>query len=133
MAVSKSARLLRQIARVAILVGGVSLAGGCLSPTLPLPPPDVPGTIASAADGVWAIQGTCIPGAQVTVLNEVTGKGEVFVDLENTGRYNVELHATLCDFVTVSQEAHNEESSKTGFIIEPVMNGAASDPSLCGN
>lgn len=125
--------MVRRAAKCLAVAGVVALVGGCLSPTLPLPPPDVPNTVTSAADELWAIQGTCVPGAEVVVLDEATGVGVVFVDLQRTGQYTVEIHAKLCDYVTVSQSARNEDSGKTGFLVQPIANGTPVDPSACGN
>jgi hypothetical protein len=125
--------MVRRAAKRIGLIGAVALVGGCLSPTLPLPPPDLPSNVTNAAEDLWAIQGTCVPGAEVIVVDEATGDGVVFVDLERTGQFNVEIHAKLCDYVTITQTARNEDSAKTGFLVQPIVNGTPVDPSTCGN
>src|SRR4051794_21278374 len=57
------------------LVALLALAGSasCLSPTLPLPPPDVDSVHASDTPGTWTITGTCEPGALVLVKDTATG------------------------------------------------------------
>jgi hypothetical protein len=100
-----------------------ALAVGCLSPTLPLPPPDAPETIRSVGTDRWGIGGTCVEGAEVVVLDQVTGRGSVYVDLERTGRYYVEIDAKTCDLATVAQTAHGQSSATTSFTVAPVEPG----------
>lgn len=89
----------------------------CLSPTLPLPPPDVESVVQSKEPGVWIISGSCAPGALVTVLNDETGEGAVFEDRDQQGLWFVELEAEECDAAWVSQERGNEGSARNLFII----------------
>lgn len=106
-------------------------AGACLSPTLPLPPPELPQNLHDRGDGVWSVQGSCIAGAEVIVLNDSTGLGAVVVDLDQTGGYYVEIKASACDFITVQQLIGTEESAETGFVLEPLTNGIPDGPSTC--
>ncbi len=107
----------------AFVVGVMACLTSCLSPTLPLPPPELPQSLKDRGDGFWTVQGTCIPGAEVIVLNEATGLGAVIVDVDQNGAYFVEIRAKLCDFITVAQSIGTEESAKAGFVIEPLTNG----------
>lgn len=106
-------------------------ASACLSPTLPLPPPELPQNLHDRGDGVWSVQGSCIPGAEVIVLNDSTGLGAVIVDVDQKGGYYVEIKASVCDFITVQQLVGTEESGETGFVLEPLTNGVPDGPSTC--
>lgn len=95
---------------------GLSLAlSACLSPTIPLPPPEQPDAIHQGTPGVWTVGGTCQPGAIVTVFDNATGKGVVVEDRGHTGRYSVDVVASKCDSGWVAQENNNEGSSETPF------------------
>ena len=120
-----------KVARWLALGGVLCALAGCLSPTLPLPPPDVPQSITQAPDGTWQIHGTCIAGATVTVLDMNTGRGSVYEDLNRGGSYTVVLQASQCDFVTVKQEANNEESAETGFLLQVYSQGMPAAPNVC--
>lgn len=103
-----------------LAVAGALFASSCLSPTLPLPPPDVE-TSSAAPDGKhWVISGTCTPGALVTVLNDVTGMGAVYEDRSETGKWFVEIEAEQCDKAWASQQHGSDDSGRTGFIIDTI-------------
>jgi hypothetical protein len=123
----------RALLRILAVLGLAALAGaGCLSPTLPIPPPEPPDTMRPAATpGHWQIAGDCSPGALVTVLDERTGRGAVVQDLAHTGRYLVDVEAEACDAAWVMQEVDGQPSGQTGFVIgERTPNGAA-DAGAC--
>lgn len=107
--------------------------GACLSPTLPLPPPEEPERIQPSEEGgdVWIVSGSCVPGALVTVFNEETGKGALVEDTERTGRYSVELEATRCDLAWVAQVFEDEASGRTSFVIQEVTGSAPDDTGAC--
>ena len=108
----------RALLGVLFAVGLAALVGGgCLSPTLPIPPPDVPDSLHETSAGHWQVAGDCTPGARVTVLDVRTGRGAVVEDLTRAGRYVVELEAQACDLAWVMQEVDEEQSGQTGFRI----------------
>jgi hypothetical protein len=108
------------------------LASSCLSPTLPLPPPEQPDTInAGTTPGTWDVFGQCTPGALVTVFNEKTGKGVVVEDRSATGHYVVTLEGTQCDVAYVKEEISGDESAPTSFVLAPHKPGDPSDNPLC--
>ena len=116
-----------------IAAGGVALGlGACLSPTLPLPPPELPQNLQDLGDGTWSVSGTCIPGAQVIVFDEDTNLGAVVVDADQNGGYFVVIKASVCDFITVEQAIGTEQSAEVGFILEPLTNGKPDGASVCG-
>ena len=104
---------------VLALVAGVTLAvSSCLSPTLPLPPPEQPDTVQPGTDaGTWQVFGTCDAGAIVTVFDETTGMGVVVEDRAMTGKYVVILAGSECDSAWVRESFQDEESSPTTFVL----------------
>ncbi|MEZ4298265.1 MAG: hypothetical protein R3B70_48295 [Polyangiaceae bacterium] len=111
-------RLLLRLGLTALVAGFA--ATSCLSPTIPLPPPDVEMITESTEPGIWQISGICKPGALVVVLNDETGTGVVFEDRGETGQWFVQLPAEECDTAWVTQAFGNEESARTTFVVEPV-------------
>ena len=105
---------------------------GCLSPTLPLPPPEI-STITQASEaGQWEISGDCSAGAIVTVLDERTGIGQVFEDLHQTGSFTVTIEGAQCDTVQVWEEdADQDLSSGNTYTLQPTLDGEPSNPMLC--
>lgn len=109
------------------------MAASCLSPTLPLPPPDAPeGISGPSSAGLWQISGNCVVGAIVTVFNTKTGRGEVAEDLANAGTYSVTIAGSACDLVWVDQETTGgDASASTTFTLQSVASGQAVDPGAC--
>ena len=101
------------------LVGALATTS-CLSPTLPLPPPDVDSSAESTEPGIWQISGTCKPGALVIVMNDETGEGVVFEDRSESGKWFVQLPAEQCDSAWASQEFGNESSSRSNFAVDTI-------------
>jgi hypothetical protein len=120
-------RALRSLTASALVVA----AGACLSPTLPLPPPEEPSLIGESADGIWQVAGSCLEGAQVLVLNETTGRGAVYVDRAAAGHYTVEIEGTACDVVVVSQTLGDESSGGTRIVLQATQDGLPVDPTAC--
>jgi hypothetical protein len=95
----------------------------CLSPTLPLPPPEAPtGVTASSDDGFWDVRGQCTPGAVVLVKNLATGVIAGTEDDDADGRYFVRIEGELCDPAEVSEIVEDESSDATYFVLQPVTN-----------
>jgi hypothetical protein len=105
----------------------------CLSPTLPLPPPEAPDTISpqAASPGVWTISGSCLEGAIVIVFNEATGEGAVVEDRDRDGRYEAQIEASLCDLAWVAQDLGEDESARTTFVVQDRTPSGLADPSAC--
>ncbi len=105
---------------------------GCVSPTLPLPPPGAPdGLSVETATGEWTVTGTCLQGALVTVFNEETGEGSVIEDRDLDGRYAVRIKAQRCDTGWVQQAIGQDVSAPTPFVIVERVNGLPVDPQAC--
>lgn len=124
---SRSARFFQRLVAAAIAAG----AGACLSPTLPLPPPEEPSLVSAGTDGTWQVGGTCLSGAQVVVVNQATGRGEVYVDRDSVGRYSVTIEGQACDVIVLSQRLGDESSGETRFVLEETVDGIPVDPSSC--
>jgi hypothetical protein len=102
----------------------LATTASCLSPTLPLPPPDQPDAISQDSAGLWQISGTCIRGALVTVFDTVTHRGIVVEDVTGSGAYHVALPGNACDLVWVTQETSDGAASPaTGFVLETWAHG----------
>ena len=107
-----------------VVVGAWLALGGssCLSPTLPLPPPEVPETIFQSGPGEWTITGNCQPGALVSVMNEKTDRGESVQLRPNETSYSVVLEANECDVATVIVVLDGESAS-TSFVVQELHQG----------
>jgi len=108
------------------------VASSCLSPTLPLPPPEQPSTItAGAAPGTWEVFGSCTQGALVTVFNEQTGRGAVFEDRSLVGSYHVTIEGAECDLAWVREEVTVGASAPTSFVLATRKLGDPTDNPAC--
>lgn len=108
-----------------------TIVGGCLSPTLPLPPPEAPRAIQQGANGTWTVAGDCVPGALVTVFVERTGIGTVVEDRDADGFYAAEVEGARCDVVRIWQDDGDESSASLQVVLQAVENGAPLDDSEC--
>ena len=113
----------RHFLLAAVVAACTAMAAACLSPTLPLPPPEAPDNIAQTSDGVWEIRGECTAGARVLIKNEHTGAIVGFDDEQFQGRYKVELPAERCDAATLSEVVYDEATVATWFIVREVVGG----------
>lgn len=129
--VLKPASMRRALASLAALAALAVTAASCLSPTLPLPPPSAPDTIASTGSNLWVVAGTCSPGALVTVMNSRTNRGAVVQDVNNTGSYSVTIAGLQCDAAWVEQSDNDGNSSETSFVLQAYQNGIPVDPNAC--
>jgi hypothetical protein len=100
-------------------------ATSCLSPTLPLPPPDPPTDVTDAGDGNWQIRGDCTPGAVVIVriAGELYGEDDDDAD----GRYFIDAPGELCQFAEVFFIVDDGVTTSTGFYLVPTTDGVAAD------
>jgi hypothetical protein len=118
--------LRRALLRLAIAIATSLVAGAaCLSPTLPLPPPEPADTMQPLMDhpGRWKVAGECATGALVTLFNQRTRSGVITEDVDRNGRYLVEIEAEVCDTILIWQEVVAEgdgadESASRSFVIE---------------
>ena len=107
----------RHLLTFALAAASALLGASCLSPTLPLPPPDVE-SIQQAGPTQWTIAGSCLPGAIVSVFNDTRNQGVLVEDTTQLGKFVVTLDADECDVGWVSQVVGAETSGQASFVVE---------------
>jgi len=115
-----------------VFLGLLSFAAltGCLSPTLPLPPPEQPQVDGPDATGQVRLRGSVPKKSQVFAINLRSKdiRGEV---VGNDGRYDFLLPAQIGDEVSMFYRNGTDESSSLLFMIRdpnplaPPVGGAA--------
>lgn len=95
-------------ARRSWLLAAALLAGGCLSPTLPLPPPSEPNVTVPDMQGLVHVTGTVLPQSLVFALNQSThlAAGQY----TESGTYDFVIAAKPQDDLTVWYIKGNVES-----------------------
>lgn len=93
----------------------VSLVG-CLSPTLPLPPPNQPTVTGPNAEGFARLRGSAPAGSWVTAYNRNLGLG--YIQDVPKGAYDLEIRARVGDEIAVWYELSGEESLPVEFEIK---------------
>lgn len=90
--------MVSQVRRLVLAVAASLALGACLSPTLPLPPPDRPDVSSPDANGLVRIQGVGTPQSQVTAWNHANNltAGQV---LEDDAKYDFTLRADVGDVI----------------------------------
>jgi hypothetical protein len=122
----------RLVIALAILAAFATTAPSCLSPTLPLPPPDHPDDILQDGTGLWQISGHCTIGALVSVFDTTTHRGVQVQDFTNQGIYHVAIAGNACDLIRVEEtETDGSETEPTLFVLEAYGNGGPVDPTSC--
>lgn len=116
--------MLSRFARLFVFAAALG-ASGCLSPALPLPPPEPTFIEAAATPGRWIISGQSNEAhALIVVQNERTGEGVSATTDATTRAYTVELEARLCDAAAILElDEGSSEVARTPFIVQPTTNG----------
>lgn len=115
---------------LAAVGGGLAFGTSCLSPTLPLPPPEAPDSIElNLETNLWHVRGRCTPGAVVLVKNGATGRIVGTEDTDANGRYFIAIEAEECDFAEVWQIIGSEASTAVGFYVTITTTAAGPDQS----
>jgi hypothetical protein len=101
--------------RLLPLVAGLCLAS-CLSPTLPLPPPDRPDVSAPDENGLVRLQGVAAPQAEVIAWNHDTDliAGQVTGD---DSRYDFTITAEANDLIELWYVQGSEESQSIRIVV----------------
>lgn len=103
--------------RLVVLAAIYLSAAGCLSPTLPLPPPHAevnpPDT-----DGMVFVTGKALEQAYVACLNEDLEKG-VITRSDSDGFYSLEVEGRVGDQLTLWQIRGTEHSQFTYLEVPP--------------
>ena len=107
--------MLRVMRRLLLLAAGVCLVS-CLSPTLPLPPPDRPDLSAPDASGLVRLQGVAAPQAEVIAWNHNTDliAGQVTGD---DSRYDFTMKAQANDLIELWYVQGSDESQSIRFVV----------------
>jgi hypothetical protein len=97
-------------------MGAALFAAGCLSPTLPLPPPNEP-TQSTVSDGLVRFQGTVEPQSEVFALDRNSNLiGGQYTD---SGTYDFTMQAANGDSMTLWYVNGTVESPPQDFILKP--------------
>ena len=107
--------MVRLTRRLLPLLAGLCLAS-CLSPTLPLPPPDRPDVSASDENGLVRIQGIAAPKSQVIAWNHANNvlAGQV---TDASSRYDFTIQAQANDFIELWYMQGSDESQSVQFTV----------------
>jgi hypothetical protein len=109
----------------------IALPGGCLSPTLPLPPPDTP-NVESAGQGLVTLSGS-IPEARAEVYaaNDATG---VYAGqkVDDAGHYQFQIAAEPGDPMRLWYDFGSERSGYRPFDIPRFELESMARPNLAG-
>ena len=107
--------MLRVMRRLLLLAAGVCLVS-CLSPTLPLPPPDRPDLGAPDASGLVRLQGVAAPQAEVIAWNHNTDliAGQVTGD---DSRYDFTMKAQANDLIELWYVQGSDESQSIRIVV----------------
>lgn len=98
------------------LLGVALVAAGCLSPTLPLPPPSEPALSASTTEGLVRLRGTVLPQSEVFALDQNTNLiGGQHTD---SGQYDFEMPALAGDTLSFWYVHDTVESTATDFVVK---------------
>jgi hypothetical protein len=98
------------------LVGAALCLAGCLSPTLPLPPPTDPMASGEDADGNVTLSGDVAPESEVFALNQRTSV--ISGQLTHSGVYSFKIQAQQFDDLSVWYVKDTEQSPPTEVIVE---------------
>ena len=107
-----------RVMRRLLLLLAVLCVASCLSPTLPLPPPDRPDVTAPDSNGLVRLQGVAAPQAEVIAWNHANGllAGQVTTD---DSRYDFTIKGEVNDFIELWYVQGTEESQTVRVIVPP--------------
>lgn len=98
------------------LLGVTLLLGGCLSPTLPLPPPSEPAITASMTEGLVRLQGAVLPHSEVFALDYRTNL--IAGQHTDSGDYDFEMAASPGDNISFWYVHETVESPSNDFVVK---------------
>ena len=103
-----------QLRRYLLLAASTLALASCLSPTLPLPPPDRPDVSAPDASGMVRIQGTAVPKAEVIAWNHANNviAGQVTGD---SAVYDFTIQGQTNDVIELWYHKGNDQSQSVSF------------------
>lgn len=97
------------------LFGAAWMVAGCLSPTLPLPPPSNP-DVASVSEGLVQLSGNVQPESEVFALNRNTN--QISGQYTSAGSYSFTLQAHENDAISLWYVHETLESPPNDFILK---------------
>ena len=97
------------------LLGAALFAVGCLSPTLPLPPPSDPSVSGTDTAGLVRLTGTVEPQSDVLARNN--GTGAIRGQFTESGAYDFTIEAQERDSITIWYVVGTVQSPPTDFVI----------------
>jgi len=97
------------------LLAAALITAGCLSPTLPLPPPNDPNVSATDTAGLVRLTGTVEPDSQVFAWNRNTDT--IGGQYTKSGAYDFTIQAQERDPITFWYVKGTTESTSTDFVI----------------
>ncbi len=97
------------------LIGSALLVAGCLSPTLPLPPPSDP-TVSAVSEGLVRLSGTVQPDSEVFALNRNTN--QISGEYAAHGSYEFTLAALEGDSISLWYVHATVESPPNDFVVK---------------
>jgi hypothetical protein len=98
------------------LFGAALFAAGCLSPTLPLPPPSDPSSVTSVSDGLVRLQGTVEPESEVFALDR--NNNLISGQYTASGNYDFTMQAVESDSISLWYVNGTVESPPKDFILK---------------
>ena len=98
-----------------LVLAGLCLAG-CLSPTLPLPPPSDPQVSGTDPDGNVRITGAVLPDSEVFALNLTNNV--IAGQLTASGGYDFKIKAQQFDELTIWYVRDTVQSPPTAFSVK---------------
>lgn len=101
--------------RLLLCAASAFLASGCLSPTLPLPPPGEPEVTGPNEQGLVRVAGSAPRNSWVTAFNRATQRG--FIQAVPDGRYDIEFPAVVGDSIALWYDAGGRQSEVLEFEI----------------
>jgi hypothetical protein len=107
--------MLRVMRRLLLLTAGLCLVS-CLSPTLPLPPPNRPDVSSPDSEGFVRLQGVAAPQAEVIAWNHSNDliAGQVTGD---DSRYDFQIKAEASDVIELWYVQGSEESQSIRVVV----------------
>jgi hypothetical protein len=106
-------------------------APGCLSPTLPLPPPVVE-SVTQGDSGYWEITGDCYAGADVWVKNvSVAAAPGWTIECATNGLFNLSVAGKACDRIDVIQVMNEQFSPNAYARLQATQNATPVNPNAC--
>ena len=98
------------------LLGAVLFSAGCLSPTLPLPPPSDPTVSMTDTQGLVLLSGTVQPDSEVFALNHTSNL--ISGQYTASGQYSFKMPALERDGVSLWYVHGTVESPPNDFVIK---------------